>query len=130
MQTIGLGTSTVVEIISVYAASNQVVPAVADPPAWRVVGAFYMPATAPVKLEVIGAVTVAGIEMTMRIFDVTAAAPVSGSTTPVIDGIVDERQISGAFELPGGKIYQMQAQVIGPDPDTKGFIRSATLIGG
>ncbi len=127
MQTIPVTDAPVVEIISAYAASNQQLPAVEEPPAWVIIGGFYMPRTATIRLEVIGVVSDGSVALTVRLFDVAGAAPVTGSTTAPIDGTTDERQLSGAFELTGGKVYQVQAQCIGGE-DEFGIIRTATLI--
>lgn len=129
MQSVALGQNVDVEIISAYTATNQPIQAVASAPAWNVIGAFYMPADASVKLECIGFVTLAGVELSCRLFDVAGAAPVSGSDTAVIDGTVTERQVSGAFELTGRKLYQIQAQVIG-DTAEIGVVHAASLVNG
>lgn len=125
-QSVKLGSNVVVEIISAYAATNQQLSAVAAPPAWYVVGGFWMPREASVSLELIGVVTLAGLAMKARLFDVAAALPVSGSETAEITSTTDARAISGAFLLPGNKLYQMQVQVIG-DTDEFGIVRTAAL---
>ncbi len=126
-QSVATTTQTHVEIIAAYAATNQEVDAVEEAPAWVVVGAFYMPKTFSCKLELIGSVSLAGTEMIARLYNVTDAAVVSGSITPVIDGTTDERQLSGAFELLGAKLYQMQVQVINADITQWGIARSVAL---
>ena len=126
MTTLALGQNTTVEVISAYAATNQQLAAVAVAPAWEIIGAFWMPREASVSLDIIGSVTLAGVQMKGRLFDVADAVPVSGSDTAIIDGTVDERQFSGAFLLPGGKLYQIQAQVIGSISHF-GIVRSSSL---
>lgn len=118
MQTIPIGTNAIVEVISAYAATNQELPAVFPPPSWVIIGGFYMPATADVKLELVGSVSIVGtLALQVRLFDVDGAVVVGGSITPNIVGTTDVRVISGAFRLPGKKVYQVQAQCIG----TSGF---------
>lgn len=117
----------VVEVIAAYSASNQQIPGVAAAPAWVVIGAFYMPMTSDVRLEAIASVSDAGLVLTCRLFDVDGAAPVSGSDTPATSSTVDGRMLSGAFALPGGKVYQVQAQCIGNSGESA-IIRSASLV--
>lgn len=119
--------ATNVEVISAYAASNQQLPAEPTAPAWIIIGGFYMPVTADVKIEAVGSIADGALTLAVRLFDVTAAAPVSGSLTENIDSAVDERVLSGAFELAGGRVYQMQAQCIGPSGF--GIVRTALPIG-
>lgn len=126
MQTIGLGQNTQVEIISAYAATNQQLDAVAVAPAWAPIGGFYMPATARVQLELIGLVSDTDNVISVQLFDVAAAEYVSGSETLALSADVTSRSVSGAFELAGGRVYEMHAQVIGPSGF--GIVRSAQLI--
>lgn len=126
-QTFEVSENTRVEVLSTFTAANQFVDAVADEPAWWNIGAFYFPYSTVVSIELIGLVSDAGVELKARLFDVAAAAPVSGTETEVIDGTTPERVLSGAVDLPGGKVYQMQAQCIG-DPGEMGVIHSAQLV--
>lgn len=125
MQSIGVTDSAVVEIISAYAANNQLLAAVASPPAWYVVGAFFLPASAEVKLEAIGAVSTDGNVMTLRLFDMKDIEPLTGSLVQ-IDTVADARVVSGRFDVIGGRLYQIQAQVIGASGF--GVMRTATLL--
>jgi hypothetical protein len=126
MQTVPVSTGAEVEIISAYCAAMQVISAVTPGPGWTVIGAFYMPTGATVKLEGIGLVSVITNNLTFRLYDVALAAAVSGSTTDANISTSDVRRLSGAFDLAGGKVYQMQAQVIGPSGN--GTVRSASLV--
>ncbi len=113
-QTIAVTESPMVEIISAFAVANQLIEAVAEEPGWYVLGAFFMPLTSQARLEAIGLVSEAGITMRARLFDLTEIAPVSG-TVVVIEETVDTRKRSGSVELHGGRIYQMQCEVIGDE---------------
>lgn len=126
-QVIGLTAGAKVEILSSYTATNQQLPGVASAPAWVPIGAFYMTTDAPVKLEAIGSVTFAGMSLSVRLFDVAGAVPVDGSTTDAITAMIDTRVLSGAFDLPGGKVYQMQAQCIG-STSHNGIVRACQAI--
>jgi hypothetical protein len=118
--------ATTVMVISAYAASNQQLPAVASPPSWVVIGGFYMPMTETTRLEAVGSVAGGATGLSVRFFDVADAVPVDGSLTETIASAVDVRALSGAFELVGGKVYQVQAQCIGPSGF--GIIRTAQPI--
>lgn len=125
----GTTTASVVEVISAYSAANQMIPAVTATPGWFVIGSFFMPKSAPVKLELIGVVSAGGLVMRARLFDLSTATPVSGTTTPNITSIVpDERQVSGAVDLTGGRSYQIQVEVIGAVADSFGVVRNAAPI--
>jgi hypothetical protein len=54
---------------------------------------------------------------------------VSGSNTADVTATTDARVLSGAFLLPGGKVYQIQAQCIGSTTEF-GVVRSAAMMGG
>lgn len=127
MTSIGLTQSSLIQIISAYAASNQQLAAQPASPAWYVVGAFYMPVSKAARLQVVGSVSVNGNLLRVRLYDVTEIAVVSGSTTPDIDAMIDERVLGGVIELEGGHVYQMQAECIGASG--YGLVRSADLVG-
>lgn len=124
---IELGQNTLVELVTSYSAANQQIPGVASPPAWVVIGAFYMPLEATTVLEAVASVSNAGLAVKLRLFDVGAAAPVSGSDTAETSSTTDVRIVSGAFLVPGGKVYQYQAQCIGSTSENA-IIRSAQLV--
>lgn len=135
MQAIALGPTGTVEIVSVYAAANQIIDAVEDTPGWNVVGGFRMPVSYSARLELIGAVSMIGLTMRARLFDLTTALPVGG-TTVEITATGDTRVVSGEIELVGGRLYQMQVEVTGVDLtpleglpiDGFGTVKSAQLV--
>jgi hypothetical protein len=121
---IGLSAGTTVEIISAYTATNQQLPAVPAEPGWYVVGTFYLPISARARLEIIGSVSDAGLTLRGRIFDMTDGAEISGSHAET-SSVLDDRETSGFVDLTGGRVYQIQAEVIGPSGF--GCVKSATL---
>jgi hypothetical protein len=129
MQSVALGTGTVVEIVSAYSATAQSIESAENAPAWQTIGAFYMPADAAVKLEAIGAVSAGGLVMSARLLDVSTGLPVSGSTTADNSSLTVARQISGAFTLPGRKVYEIQSQCVGVASES-GIIYNAGLVNG
>lgn len=132
MQGIAATASASVELISTFTATNQAIPAVVSEPGWYVIGTLFLPiGVTGVQLEAIGALSVAGLTMNVRLFDLVAVAPVGGSDTTALTAIPDTRSTSGLFDLTGGRQYQIQVQVIGTvDPANFGTIKSAQLIGG
>lgn len=124
--TIGLSTVSDVQVISAYAATNQQIDAVTPGPGWFIIGAFQLPAAVPeARLEAIGSVSLDGNLLNVRLFDVTAFEPVNGAAVQ-ITALLDERKASGFFPLLAGRVYQMQAEVIGPSGF--GSVKNATLI--
>lgn len=126
MRTIALTQSPQIEVISAFSAANQQVPAVNGASGWFVIGSFYIPITSLVKLEVVGLVSDAGLTMNVRLFDMTSAAPVSGTAVDVT-ALVDQRVVSGRVELAGGRLYQFQAQALSAS-NVFGVVKSAALI--
>lgn len=127
MGVFGTTDSPILEVIAAYVAGQQSVSA-ADPLAWSVVGAFFLPLDAAgARLELIGLVTSGSLEMRARLWDLTAAAEVSGSVTPPISATADARALSGLFSLTGGRLYQFQVSVLGGSGS--GTARSAQLMG-
>lgn len=122
MSTLGL-TDGLVEVISTYVAGPVTVDAVATAPAWVILSSFRIPVNVSVQMEVVGLVD-AGNAMSVRLYDVTDAEVVSGSEVDV-SGTIDDRELSGNFDLLGSKVYQYQVQVIGPAG--VGILRSAQL---
>lgn len=109
---VGATTSPQVEVLSAYAATNQTVAAVAATPGWNVIGAFFMPGTALVRLDLFGSVSDAALSMRARLFDLSTAQPVSGSTV-TITSLTDVRKLSAQFSLTGNRTYQIQLEVTG-----------------
>lgn len=130
MQSIGLTTMADVEVISAYTATNQTIPAVAAAPGWYVVGVMFLRTSVQdARLEIIGAVTDVSLEMNVRLFDMEAAAPVSGSDAKIVGSVLDARSVSGLFALIGQRKYQFLAQVVGGVSSSLfGNLKSATLI--
>ena|ERR1700733_14377209 len=128
MSGIGLTTTPSVEIISTYTATNQRVPAVAVAPGWYVVGAEYLASSADgARLQMIGAVSDPSLTLSVRLFDVTAGAPVSGALASV-SALADARAISGPFSVIATHLYQFQMQVVGGAGDAFfGVMNSASL---
>lgn len=126
-RSVGLTSGTAVEIITAYAVANATVSASTPSPPWVPIGGFYMPQNAQATLEAVGSVSLAGVTLILRLWDVDAAAVVAGSTTEAIDGTTDVRRLSSSFALVGGKIYQIQARCLGASPQT-GVVRCAQLI--
>lgn len=125
MQGIATTEKTTVHIINAFTASNQQLAAQPATPAWYVVGAFFLEASAAAKLRAVGAVSVNGNTLRFRLYDVTSVAPVSGSVTPNVTTLIDAKVESGTVDLVGGRIYQVQAECIGASG--YGVMRSAEL---
>lgn len=127
MEGIALGTAELLEVLSTYSAAEQPIPAVTASPGWHVVGAFRMPVTFECRFSLIGSVSKSGLTLRARLFDVTAAAPVSGTASTA--SLVDAYATSPATELEGGHIYQMQVEVTGDEGDDSfGSLKAMHLI--
>lgn len=114
MQGFALTTEQIIEIISAYSAPEREVDAVAATPGWNVIGAFPMPATAKLRLDVIGSVSHASLTLRCRLYCVTpgAVGVVSGSEV-VITSQSDVEAFSGVVDLVGQRLYQIQCEVTG-----------------
>ena len=114
MQGLELTTEQIIEILSVYATAEQYLEAVAATPGWNVIGAFTMPASAELRVDMIGSVSDAGLALRVRLYDITAGSvgAVSGSTAQ-LNSTTDTQAYSGVVELVGGHKYQFQAEVTG-----------------
>jgi hypothetical protein len=131
MQGLGLTTDQIIEILSVYATAEQTIDAVAATPGWNVLGTFSMPASAKLRLDVIGLVSDGSLQLRSRLYCVTpgAVGAVSGSEA-VITSMMDVQAFSGVVELTGGRLYQIQSEVTGNAGGTYfGTLRRATLAG-
>lgn len=131
MKTIELTTNAQVEIITAYVAPNTHVEAVAATPGWYVAGSFFVGSKAEnARLEAIGVVSDASVTMHVRLFDLTDAEPVVGSTIN-IQSLVDSRGTSALFDVAAGHTYQIQVEAIGGaggDDDLFGILKSANLL--
>lgn len=126
-EVIGLTTENEVEVINAFTATNQQLPVVAAEPGWYVVGSFWLTASALARLDVVGCVSNDGNTLRVRLFDLDpdVNAPVAGSQVEIEDAI-DTHVVSTPLQLTGRRIYQVQAEAIGPD----GFavVKSAQLV--
>jgi hypothetical protein len=114
------------EVLSAYSAPQQDIESVAATPGWHVIGAFPMPLTSALHLEMIGLVSGAGLTLRARFFDLTANAPVAGSDVS-LTATVDTKVNGPTVELTGGRVYQIQAEVTGGgDPEEFGTVRMAS----
>lgn len=131
MQGLALTTEQIIEILSVYATADQAIDAVAATPGWNVIGAFTMPASADVLVDLLGSVSNASLTLKVRLYCVTPThvGVVSGSTAQ-IDSTTDVQAFSGVVSLVGGRAYQFQAEVTGAaGSGLFGNARRATLQG-
>lgn len=128
---LALTTQQVIEILSLYSAAQQSIVAVAVAPGWNVIGAFPMPTDADIRLDVIGSVSDASLTMTTRMYCVSPGfvGPVSGSSVQIAS-TTDVEVFSGVFTLQGGRLYQVQVEVVGAaGDDFFGLVRRAAPAG-
>jgi hypothetical protein len=131
MQGFQLTTEQVIEILSVYATADLRLEAVATTPGWNVIGAFTMPASATLRLDLLGAVSDLSLTLRVRLYCVTTGyvGPVSGSDA-TLASLVESQAFSGNIDLVGGLLYQFQAEVTGAvGTPYFGVVRRATLQG-
>lgn len=112
MKGFGLTSRPTLEVLSAYSAPQTDIESVATTPGWHVIGAFKMPLTAELHLELIGFVSGAGLTLRARFFDLTAGAPVASSEAS-ITATTDTIAIGPTIELTGGHLYQIQAECTG-----------------
>jgi hypothetical protein len=117
----------VTEILRTYSAAHATVPA-DSAEAWYVIGAFFLPKAAPAtRLDAMVCVSSADAQARVRLFDLTAKAPVVGSVA-ISRNTVSERIRSGILALAGSRSYQIQARCLGvADPDSFAVIKTATI---
>jgi hypothetical protein len=132
MQGLAVTTEQIIEILSVYATAEQYLEAVAATPGWYVIGGFPMPATADLRLDVIGSVSDdSALQLRVRLYCVTPGqlGVVSGSEA-TLNSETDVQAYSGKITLTGGRLYQFQAEVTGAaGANYFGAVRRATLAG-
>lgn len=124
---LALTTQQILEIISMYSSAQESIIAVAAEPGWNVIGAFPMPTTANVLLDVIGSVSDSSLTMTTRVYCVTPGfvGEVSGSRVQ-LSSTIDTEVFSAQFALTGSRLYQVQAEVVGAaGDDFFGMLRRA-----
>lgn len=103
------------QILDLFATSQAQVQAVAVAPGWTTIGGFRMQQTTDMRLSAIGAVSDPSLSMTVRLSCVTPGAlgVVPGSITDPITSTTSVEALSGVFTLPGNRLYEVQAQVVG-----------------
>ena len=116
-----------IEILSLYATSNRPILARAAEPGWEVLGTFPFPATADIRLDVTGVVSDDTLTLTTRVYCVTDGfvGEVSGSRVS-LSSTIDVQGYSSQFTLVGGRLYQIQSQIIDNEGDDYfGYVRRA-----
>jgi hypothetical protein len=117
-----------IEILSLYATSNRPILAVAVEPGWEVIGSLgRFPATADIRLDVTGIVSDSSLVLTTRLYCVSPGfvGEVSGSRV-ALSSTVDDQAYSSRFTLTGGRVYQVQSQIVGNEGnDYFGYMRRA-----
>lgn len=125
MKGFALASRPSLEVLSAYSAPQADIESVAATPGWNVVGAFPMPLSAALHLEMVGLVSEVGLTLRARFFDLTANAPVASSEAS-LTATVDTKVAGPTVELVGGHLYQIQAEVTGGgDPEQFGTVRMA-----
>lgn len=131
MQGFALTTEQIIEILSVYSTPEREIEAVAATPGWNVIGAFVMPASADILVDIMGSVSVDSLTLRVRLYDITPGSigVVSGSIAQ-LNSETDVQAYSGRITLQGGHKYQFQAEVTGGSGDGFfGVLRRAQLAG-
>ena len=117
-----------IEILSLYATSNRPLLGRAVGPGWEVIGSLgRFPVTADIRLDVTGIVSDSSLVLTTRLYCTTwgFVGEVSGSRVQLAS-TVDDQAYSSQFTLVGGRVYQVQSQVIGNEGDSYfGYVRRA-----
>lgn len=121
-----------VEVVAAWAVPLSTVPAVSSGTGWVSLGEYFLPKSCTAQLEVLGLVSFEGLELTVRLWDTQAAAPVNGAV--VTRSASPVRLLGSKVELPGNRTYQVQAQCvdtgeyeIGIGDSTFGIVQSATI---
>lgn len=128
---IALSLEQAVDIISMYSSSARSILAVAAAPGWEVVGTFPMPATADLRLDLIGSVSDLSLTMTALLYCVTPGfvGEVANSRA-ALSSTIDTETFSQKVTLTGGRLYQVWAQVVGnAGDDYFGQVRRAAPAG-
>lgn len=120
-----------IDILSLYATSQEPVLAVATEPGWTVIGGFPMSTSADIRLDVTGSVSDVSLVLNTRLYCITPGfvGEVSGSRVQ-LTGLIDTQVLSGKFTLFGGRLYQVQAEVVGNAGGSYfGYVRRAAPAG-
>jgi hypothetical protein len=131
MQGFALTQEQIIEVLSVYATAERQIDAVAATPGWNVIGAFFMPATAVIRVDLLGSVSHASLTLRVRLYCVSpgSVGVVSGSEAS-LNSLTDVQVFSGNVELTGKRNYQFQAEVTGSSGiDRFGIVRRAAPVG-
>src|SRR3954454_14329922 len=114
LTSLALTKAETIEILSLYSSAQQSIIAVATEPGWNVIGAFPMPTTAEIRLDLVGSVSDDSLLMTCRMYCVTPGfiGEVAGSRAQ-LSSTIDAEVFSSQFTLAGGRLYQVQCQVVG-----------------
>ncbi len=131
MQGFALTQEQIIEVLSVYATAEQYIEGVTATPGWYVIGAFSMPATANLLVDVLGSVSDATLTLRVRVYDITpgSVGAISGSVAQ-LNSVTDVAGRSGTITLTGGHTYQFQAEVTGGSGNNYfAVVRRATLAG-
>lgn len=119
--------ATSVDVIAAWVTSNEVVQGVASTPGWTVLGEYYLPTSCNARLDVTHLVSASGLTSTVRLWDSSAGAAVSGAIVSTEAQSVT-RTLGPTVSLTGGKSYQVQAECTGATGNDKfSNILSATI---
>jgi hypothetical protein len=117
------------EVLSVYSALEQAIPAVAATPGWYVVGAFSLRVSYDVRFQVIASVSDASLTLNARLFDMSSTPPAPVAGVLSLQDLVDAVRTSQVVSLTGGHLYQMQVEVVGDaGEDFFGSLKSMQLV--
>lgn len=115
------------EIVSAYAACNQTVLGVVAAPGWMSLGAFFLPKDVSARLDAIVLSMDPALVVTVRLYDPTTGAPISGSSASAPSLPASEtRLLSAVIALAGNKIYGIEAQAVGATGDGHNIIVRTT----
>lgn len=120
--------ATQYEVVAAWSVPQKVIGAVAAAPGWECLGEYYLPSTVKAaKLDVVGFISIAGITLDVRLWDVTAKAAVNGAVS-ITSILTPVRAIGEAVTLTGGRTYQVHAQCTGAVGGTRfGVVTTATI---
>lgn len=127
MLSFGLEQATTTEVVAAYSMPQTLVPAVATTPGWHVGGTFYLPLTVKCRLDALIQVSDGAVTANVRLFDLTALAPVSGMAVTSTSA-TPERKLSPVVTLTGNRRYQIQVEALGtPGDDAYAVVSTASI---
>lgn len=120
-----------IEIVSMYSSSDRSISAVATAPGWYVVGGFPLDVSVRARIDLLALVSDVSLVLTARLYCVTPGFEGEVPNTRVaVTSMIDTRVLSGYADLTGGRVYQMQAQVVGnAGADYYGIVRRGAPTG-